>query len=124
MDAQPIPLLLVEDEPDLREALGEYLGACGFEVIFAGSAAEALSAAAHHPPRLILSDLSLPDRRGEVFLEEFHRQHPECQLYVHSGDSSFVPPPSLRACGLSQDHVFFKPTDLSGLVKKLHSELL
>ena len=32
MDQNVIPLLLVEDEPDLREALGEYLEACGFSV--------------------------------------------------------------------------------------------
>ena len=124
MDEKPIPILLVEDEPDLREALGEYLDACGFEVIFAGTAKEALEAAEHHQPRLILSDLSLPDRRGEAFLEEFHQRHPDCRLYVHSGDSSFTPPASLKACGLTQDHVFYKPTDLSELVKKLYSDLL
>ena len=90
-------LLLVEDEPDLREALGEYFDACGFSVLEAGSAKEAYAVAATREPQIVLSDLSLPDCRGDAFLGEFHSRYPKCLLYVHSGDSSFVPSPTLKA---------------------------
>jgi len=118
-----VPLLLVEDEPDLREALGEYFDACGFDVTAVGTAGEAFAAAIRAEPRILVTDLSLPDRRGDLFLEEFHGSHPAVLLYVHSGDSTFAPTPALRACGLSSDHVFAKPADLADLVHRLQDDL-
>lgn len=116
------PLLLVEDEPDLREALGEYFEACGFQVTAVATAREAFLSAGALEPRILLTDLTLPDRRGDSFLEEFHGRWPRCLLYIHSGDSSFVPPASLQACGLLPSHVFFKPADLAGMVTRLRAD--
>jgi DNA-binding response OmpR family regulator len=123
MDASSVSLLLVEDEPDLKEALGEYFEACGFSVAAAETAEQAFRLARDTPPRIILSDLSLPDARGDEFLQEFHVAFPACLLYVHSGDSSFVPSDRLRAAGLTQDHVFPKPSDLSWMVSRLRADL-
>jgi DNA-binding response OmpR family regulator len=123
MDNNAVPMLLVEDEPDLREALGEYFEACGFAVTSVATAAEALTAAVRLKPSLLLTDLSLPDRRGDSFLAEFHLAFPACLLYVHSGDSSFVPTPELVACGLTRDHVMSKPADLGEMVAKFRTDL-
>jgi DNA-binding response OmpR family regulator len=123
MDAALPTILLIEDEPDLREALGEYLDACGFAVTAVGCAAEALVAARTAPPALVVCDLSLPDDRGDRFLESFHELFPRSLLYVHSGDSTFSPSAALRACGLTQDHVFAKPADLGEMVARLRSDL-
>jgi DNA-binding NtrC family response regulator len=120
---EPLLLLLVEDEPDLRDALGEYLEACGFTVLQAGTAGEALRIAERRPPAAILTDLSLPDCPGDSFLESFHGQHPKCLLYVHSGDSSFVPSPLLQAMGLPPSHVFSKPADLALMAAQIQSAL-
>lgn len=117
------PLLLVEDEPDLREALSEYLEACGFAVTGVATAGEALRSAASQPPAIVLSDLSLPDRRGDLFLEEFHSRWPEVLLYIHSGDSSFVPSGPLMASGLTPGRVFSKPCDLSSMVARFRLDL-
>jgi DNA-binding response OmpR family regulator len=119
----PTHLLLVEDEPDLRDALAEYLEASGFAVLVAGNAEEAYRAAQDHLPAGVLCDLSLPDARGDVFLEQFHTKYPACVLFVHSGDSSFVPSPQLKAVGLVPEHVFSKPADLSLLTKCLWAAL-
>ena len=123
MSDEATSLLLVEDEPDLREALAEYLQACGFAVTAVATATEAFASARFHAPQILLTDLTLPDRRGDSYLEEFHQAHPECLLYVHSGDSSFVPSPSLIGCGLTSDHVLSKPADLSAMVKKFRFDL-
>lgn len=124
MEPSAVLILLVEDEPDLREALGEYLEACGFAVDAVATAAEALQAARIRLPRIVLTDLSLPDRRGDSFLEEFHSHWPESLLYIHSGDSTFVPSGALRASGLTQDRVFSKPCDLSAMVARFRSDLV
>lgn len=118
-----IPILLVEDDPELREALGEYLGACGFSVTLAATAGEALTANPPQSPAILLTDLRLPDRRGDDFIREYHRQNPGCLVYLHSGDSSFVPSEELVSCGLTQDHVLAKPTNLSTMVRQFRTDL-
>lgn len=123
METKPT-LLLVEDEPDLRDALGEYLEACGFAVTVAATAADAWNEAGAHEPQIVLCDLSLPDQRGDAFLVGFHQVFPRPLLFVHSGDSQFCPSDDLVGCGVTTDRVFTKPADLPLLVKKLQDCLL
>ena len=116
-------LLLVEDETALREALGEFLEASGFTVLSAETAEQARQIAKLQPPDAVLTDLSLPDLKGDVFLEIFHQEHPHCLLFVHSGDGSFVPSPALQAMGLTPHSVFFKPTDLGKMASQIRQTL-
>lgn len=64
MSTTDSPILLVEDDPLLRDALRLLLEDAGYRVREAGSAAEALEFATATPPALILLDLGLPDRPG------------------------------------------------------------
>jgi two-component system KDP operon response regulator KdpE len=63
-------VLVVDDEPQILRALRTGLSAAGYDVAVAGTAAEALAAAAMRPPEAVILDLILPDRSGvEVCLE-------------------------------------------------------
>ena len=62
----PATLLVVEDEPKLRELLRSYLERGGFIVLTTGSGAEALTLARRVAPDLVVLDLRLPDISGEV----------------------------------------------------------
>jgi two-component system KDP operon response regulator KdpE len=57
-------VLVVDDEPQIVRALDINLRARHYEVLTAGSGAEALSVAAAHPPDLVILDLGLPDLDG------------------------------------------------------------
>ncbi|MEP7088574.1 MAG: response regulator [Nocardioidaceae bacterium] len=57
-------VLVVDDEPQIVRALAINLRARHYEVVTAGSGAEALSTAASHPPDLVILDLGLPDMDG------------------------------------------------------------
>ena len=57
-------ILVVEDEPGLRQALGINLRARGYDVVLAAGGAEALAAAARRPPDAVVLDLGLPDIDG------------------------------------------------------------
>ncbi len=57
-------ILIVDDESDIREVLAYNLIAAGFEVIQAGTAADALERARAQKPDLVLLDLMLPDGSG------------------------------------------------------------
>jgi len=57
-------VLIVEDEPQLRRALGINLRARRYDVDVVGDGASALRAAATTPPDLVILDLGLPDMDG------------------------------------------------------------
>ena len=63
-DTAPISLLLVDDEPTLREPLAEYLTGQGFAVTEAESAAKARSAIEQSLPDLVLLDIMMPGEDG------------------------------------------------------------
>jgi CheY-like chemotaxis protein len=53
-------VLVVDDEPRVREMLSEYLTERSFEVIEAGNGLEALAALKNHRPSAIVLDLRMP----------------------------------------------------------------
>lgn len=62
--AMDLLALVVDDEPQMRRFLRASLGAHGYRVIEAGTAAEALLLASSHNPSIVLLDLGLPDGDG------------------------------------------------------------
>jgi two-component system OmpR family response regulator len=57
-------LLVVDDEPNIRELLSTSLRFAGFEVVSAGNGRDALAAAESHAPDLAVLDVMLPDMDG------------------------------------------------------------
>ena len=67
MMAPPNPsprILVVDDDPGLREVLVDYLGQHGFEAAGAASAVEMDRQLEHRPPDLIVLDLMMPGEAG------------------------------------------------------------
>jgi CheY-like chemotaxis protein len=63
-------VLVVEDDPDSAEMLGELLRVVGAEVELAGTAAEGMERLRSFRPDVLVSDLSLPDKDGFAFIRE------------------------------------------------------
>ena len=57
-------LLVVDDEPTVRELLSATLRFAGFTVTSAATGAEAVAAAVREPPDLVVLDVMLPDMDG------------------------------------------------------------
>lgn len=57
-------ILVVDDEPMVREVLCQYLIADGFTVIESGDGEDAISQITDHNPSMVLLDLMLPKRNG------------------------------------------------------------
>jgi two-component system OmpR family response regulator len=57
-------LLVVDDEPNIRELLTTSLRFAGFDVVGAGDGAEALALAEQHRPDLVVLDVMMPDMDG------------------------------------------------------------
>lgn len=72
-------LLLVDDEPSIRETVSRYLRFVGYEVRTAGTGREALALieAGEFRPELILLDVMLPDADGYELLGRLRAEGPQ-----------------------------------------------
>lgn len=57
-------VLIVDDEPSIRDVLGEYLAAAGFQIALAADGPSALRLAERQPPDLVVLDIMLPGMDG------------------------------------------------------------
>ncbi|HEU4401264.1 MAG TPA: response regulator [Candidatus Polarisedimenticolia bacterium] len=78
-------VLVVDDEPVVREAVCRVLGAAGLSVATARDAASALAHPALASCRLALCDLMLPDRTGMDLLADLRRLRPDLPVVVITG---------------------------------------
>ncbi|MBE1499372.1 two-component system OmpR family response regulator [Amycolatopsis lexingtonensis] len=114
-------LLVVDDEPTVRELLSAALRFAGFRVTSVATAREAVAAATAEPPDLVLLDVMLPDLDGfEVVrrLREQHRPVPVLFLTARDGQADKVTGLSLGA-----DDYVTKPFDLAELIARIRAIL-
>ncbi|MDZ4289290.1 MAG: response regulator, partial [Prosthecobacter sp.] len=71
-----IRILLVEDHEPTRTSLAQLLTRRHYQVVAAGTSAEALAAAANAPFDLLISDLGLPDGNGCDLMIALSQAHP------------------------------------------------
>lgn len=69
-------ILIVEDERQIREAVGTALECEGFAVVETGTASHAAVEAAARRPDLVILDLGLPDRDGIEFIRDYRAWSP------------------------------------------------
>jgi two-component system cell cycle sensor histidine kinase/response regulator CckA len=78
-------VLLVEDEPRVREFAAVCLRSLGYRVIEAAGPHEALDLASKHDFDLLLTDVVMPDGGGRLLAEELVRRAPRLKVLFMSG---------------------------------------
>src|SRR5512143_3284411 len=78
------PVLVVSNDPEVRDMLANLLSGEGFHVALSGSGAEALKIAANAPFDTALVDLFLPDFSGVEFKRRLARVSPKTRVVVLS----------------------------------------
>ena len=118
MSDAPVPVLLIEDDPQIQRFLGAALGAHDYALTLAGSGAEGLKLAATHPPEIVIVDLGLPDISGlEVIrrLREWYRG-PILVLSAREREEDKV-----AALDLGADDYVTKPFGIGELLARLRA---
>lgn len=77
-------ILIVEDEPIIRETLTEFLQGEGFEVVAVGTVADALKIARERDFDVGVCDVQLPDGDGVRLLRQLHRINPAIFVLIIS----------------------------------------
>src|SRR6266852_8557637 len=80
-------ILVVDDEPDVRELARDVLVARGYEVLEAGDGEEALRVADAHPApiHLLLTDVVMPRLNGVELAGQLSRRRPDTKVLYMSG---------------------------------------
>jgi CheY-like chemotaxis protein len=119
----PAPVVLViEDDPDIREAIADVLVMAGHDVALAAHGAEGLAWLEAHPrPGLILLDLMMPVMTGYEFLEHVRadRRWDGIPIALFSADGRL----DSRAVELGVASFLRKPIDLDDLLAAVDAHL-
>ena len=102
-------LLIVDDDPDIRQVFQDRLESLGYTVDTAGDAFEAMLAMGKMLPTGILLDYMLPAVNGLQVLGEIRRLYPMLPVVIVSAneDEGFA----ARAIAAGADEVLFKPVE-------------
>ena len=121
-------LLLVDDDPDLREFLADNLAADGFEVVTAESAHDGLHHLEYATPDLALVDVGLPDGSGLELVREVReadrltsRLNPALPILMLSGRAGELD--RLRGFERGCDDYVAKPFSYPELRARVHALL-
>jgi DNA-binding NtrC family response regulator len=85
MTQQQRKIMIVEDDPGLRDTLAQFLTRLGYQVSIAPGGSEALAHIDEELPDLILSDISMPGLDGMALLHEVKTRYPDTVIILMTG---------------------------------------
>ncbi len=113
-------ILVVDDKASVRSLIKDYLTEENFRVVTAENGRQALSAAAHEKPDLILLDIMMPEMGGYEFLRLYRKDHntPVILLTAKLEESDKV-----LGLELGADDYVTKPFGMRELVARINAVL-
>ena len=110
-------ILLVEDEPRLRQTLARSLAGRNFQVVEVTTAGGAIAAVTNRRFDLMLLDINLPDATGWDVLRGLRRAERQLSVVVMSA----VPPNPARVREFRPFGILHKPFPIDALLRLIHS---
>jgi uncharacterized protein (TIGR02266 family) len=118
-DATRKRILVVDDVKLFRDLVHVVLGGTGYEIVPAGSGAEALELARREPPDLVLLDLYMPGMDGEATCRAIRSDPALADVPVIMVTSGGEPREVARCVGAGCDDYVLKPIRRGPLVRKI-----
>jgi DNA-binding NarL/FixJ family response regulator len=118
--ARDITILLVEDDPPTCMRLKDALADAGFQVTAAMTLGEGRASLANGVPRVLLTDLQLPDGHGIELIRETRQRFPGTDIMVISAlgdEESVISAITVGATGYILKDAF--PADIAATVREL-----
>jgi len=118
-----IKVLIVDDEPCIRDSMSAFLNDYGFITTSCGSTEEARDLMREQVFDVCIVDLRLPGLSGEDLILLAHKRFPRQRYIIHTGSISYNLPPELQAIGMKPEHVFHKPVRVLNILVRCIKEL-
>lgn len=115
-------VLVVDDEPTIRELVGRYLERAGYRASLAADGAQAIAMSAEHPPDLVVLDIMLPGIDGLEVMRRLHERHgprPAVILLTAKGQES----DRIVGLGRGADDYMAKPFSVRELLARVEAVL-
>jgi DNA-binding response OmpR family regulator len=120
-------ILVVDDEPEVGEAIRRVLEHAGFEVLLANSVDAGLKIVEGHPLDIVVTDVIMPKAHGLELIRALRGHHPRVRVIAISGGGSFGPhaykPEAISTLAFlaaareaGAEEVLTKPFDMSDLL--------
>ncbi len=120
----PVKVLVVDDEPGIRESLADFLDDYEFEVFSAESAEQALEIIESENLDIAIVDLRLPGISGDTLILRSHSLKPAMKFLIHTGSVDYRLPAELKAIGMGVENLFLKPIpDLTVIIDAINKIL-
>lgn len=115
-------ILIIDDNIDLLEYLKDFFMIYNYEVILAESGNEGIEKFREFSPDIVISDIRLPDKSGNIVVKEIKELDPDVPIIVITGYSDH----NLILSAMKNGAVEllkkpFKPKDLKYLVSKIET---
>ncbi|MFC0241594.1 response regulator transcription factor [Rhodopseudomonas telluris] len=120
MIANPMKVLVIDDDMPIRKLLRTGLATQGYQILDAGNGKTALERLAQDPALIIL-DLSLPDIQGHDLIEIIRARNTSVPIVVVSSRDDEAS--KIRALDLGADDYVVKPFGMDELFARLRAAL-
>jgi CheY-like chemotaxis protein/anti-sigma regulatory factor (Ser/Thr protein kinase) len=94
VEAMPLSILVIDDEPSVRETLADMLEILNHKVVKAESGHEALQKLAVTEFDLVFTDLAMPEMDGWETAREIRKRSPEMSIVLVTGYGPGTEPPA------------------------------
>ena len=78
-------ILVIEDDPIMREALSDWLQAAGYGVRTAADGSAGLAAVKLAVPAVVVTDIHMPGTSGAAIISDLKRDYPQVAIIAISG---------------------------------------
>lgn len=120
-DSEYPRVLIIDDEPDMRELIGDALRHEGLHIEAAGSAAEACAAARRMRPDVVVTDLHLPDCRGTEIIDQIREAVGDVPTVIITGKGNLED--ASEACRQGCVDFLIKPLNIERLREAVRREI-
>jgi DNA-binding NtrC family response regulator len=118
-------ILIVDDEPGIRELLGIMLETCGHTVATAEDGIQAPKVMASRQIDVVITDLLMPERDGLEFITEVRKKYPRVKVIAMSGGGHIARESYLRIAKTFGAHFLlekpFNQSDVLGAVEAVQA---
>jgi DNA-binding response OmpR family regulator len=108
-------ILVVDDEPQILNMLGDAFGRNGYSVYLASNADEAFGILKQESIPLMFIDLGLESMNGFELCKNIRKDNPDALIYALTGYAAFYDPQEFVGAGF--DDYFDKPISLEDLYR-------
>ena len=114
-------ILIIDDEPDLRSLLRDFLEPIGHHIEEAPTGDEGISVMRKSPIDLVITDIFMPDKDGIETILHLREAYPDVKIIAISGGGRVGTRDALdSALEFGAQRVFTKPLDGKKIVKAIN----